>query len=74
MLGEKMNRRDIVDMLMAYEEGSLSQNDEIKLFQHLVDTGLAWSLQGHYGRVATSMLNAGLINNKARNNKVHGGK
>lgn len=47
---------DVVGAIMAFEEGTLSEDDTIVLFQHLVDTGLAWSLQGAYGRMAAQML------------------
>jgi hypothetical protein len=54
---------DAVDQIMAYEQGELDDDETTRLFQHLVDTGLAWSLQGSYGRTATDMILAGLITN-----------
>lgn len=47
--------------IIAYENGELEYPEIVELFQGLVNTGLAWQLQGHYGRVATEMLEAGLI-------------
>lgn len=52
---------DTVGAIMAYEEGELDEEGTIELFQHLLDTGVVWQLQGHYGRAAQSMINHGII-------------
>lgn len=48
-----------IDRIMAYEQGELNQEKTIELFQELIDSGMAWSLQGHYGRTATALIEAG---------------
>ncbi len=39
----------------------MTDNEEIALFQHLIDTGTCWHLAGHYHRVAATLIEAGLI-------------
>tara|TARA_R110002020_G_scaffold4941_1_gene21168 strand:+ start:275 stop:457 length:183 start_codon:yes stop_codon:yes gene_type:complete len=40
------------------------ENEEqvIKAWQHLVDTGLVWTLQGWFGRTAKDLIEKGVIN------------
>ena len=52
---------DIVSAIMDFESGNLDDAGILALFQHLVNTGLAWSLQGSYGRTASALLEKGLI-------------
>jgi hypothetical protein len=52
---------DAVGNIMAFEQGDLDEEGTLVLFQHLVDTGLAWSLQGSYGRMAQGLIDAGFI-------------
>lgn len=48
---------------VAIVEGMQEAEDDEMLdaYQHLVDTGIVWKLQGSFGRVAQHMIDAGLI-------------
>jgi hypothetical protein len=50
-----------INQIIAYENGELNKSEVIELFQTLVSTGLAWSLQGSYGRTARALIEAGLV-------------
>jgi hypothetical protein len=58
---EERNVMDMLDKIMQYEEDGMDEAETKSFFQELVNTGLAWQLQGHYGRTAVRMLEAGLI-------------
>lgn len=47
--------------LLAYEQGELEYDECVQLFQKLVNSGLAWKLQGAYGRTAQALLDNGII-------------
>jgi hypothetical protein len=50
----------MLDKIMDYECGLMEDEDElIKFFQELIDTGMAWTLQGHYGRTAHALIEQG---------------
>lgn len=57
---------DITASIIAYEEGRLSQDAIVRLFQKLVDSGLAWQLQGSYGRMAAALIAAGKVKHQGR--------
>lgn len=52
---------NLVNKIMEFEQGTLDESGVIALFQDLVDTGMAWSLQGSYGRAATALIEAGMV-------------
>ncbi len=47
--------------ILAYENGDLEHDEIVELFQWLVDSGLAWTLQGHYGRTAERLIASGEV-------------
>ena len=51
---------DMLDKIMAYEGGEMDTEDTIEFFQELIDNGMAWTLQGHYGRTAKELIERGL--------------
>ncbi len=50
-----------LDFIIAYEDGALDDDEDeiIYGFQHLIDSGIVWKLQGHYGRTAQCLIDAG---------------
>jgi len=54
-----MKLQSITNDIIAYEQGELDKDETIELFQTLISTGVAWSLQGSYGRTATQLIEAG---------------
>lgn len=58
---EKAKSFDSLGFIMAYEGGECSSEEIIDGFAELIKSGLAWSLQGHYGRMAHSLIEGGYI-------------
>ena len=52
---------DFIDGIIAFESGDLDEDGIIALFQKLVDSGVAWQLQGSYGRMAQALIEEGLV-------------
>jgi len=54
----------VVDKIIAYEGGELSDSEVIELFSILIKNGMAWNLQGCYGRTAEALIKSGYISDK----------
>jgi len=65
-----MKRFNLTEQICKYEEGNLNQKQTFTLFQYLVNTGDAWKLQGHYGRVAERLIEMKLIKPAKKTKKV----
>jgi len=57
----KTKKIDVVDMIIAYESGELEAEKTLELFAGLVKNGMAWTLQGSYGRTASELIRQGYI-------------
>jgi len=52
--------KELIDLIIKYENNELETYDQIiALFQELIDAGVVWQLQGHYGRTAKVLIEAG---------------
>ena len=49
----------MINQVIAYEQGELDEEGIIDMFQELINSGLAWEMQGSYGRTAKALLDAG---------------
>ena len=54
-----MDNYTAVGIAEGFEEAE-SEEQVIEAWQHLIDTGLCWQLQGFFGRTAQSLIDAGV--------------
>lgn len=52
---------NIVGQIIEYENGELDETETLELFSELIQSGLAWQLQGSYGRMAYNLIEGGYI-------------
>ena len=53
--------KDFVDQIMQFESSMLNDKEVMELFSDMVKTDVAWSLQGSYGRAASSLIEGGWL-------------
>lgn len=54
-------RYELTNSIIDYEMGNLDDAETLRLFSELVKNGMVWSLQGHYGRSASAMIQDGWL-------------
>lgn len=60
VLAYAVKEMDMLDKIMSYEGGEMDEDSIIEFFQELIDNGMAWQLQGHYGRTAKHLIEIGV--------------
>lgn len=56
-----VNESNLVDYIIQYEGGEITEEQVLHLFAYLIKTGQAWTLQGMYGRQAAGLIAGGYI-------------
>ena len=54
---------NVLQGIMDYENGDMTNVEVLDFFQHLVNTGIINHLQGSYQRTASELLQSGMIEN-----------
>ena len=64
---------EAVSIAEGFAQSDCTEAQYIAAWQHLIDTGLAWRLQGWFGRTASRMIADGFCASPAqRNESAHG--
>ena len=50
---------DLMSFILAFEGGDITEEELIEGFQHMIDSGVVWQLQGFYGRQAMALIASG---------------
>lgn len=55
-----MTNYDACAVIKGFDDEDHTEEEVIAAFQHLIDTGAAWTLQGFYGRTAAHLIDLGV--------------
>lgn len=59
-MNPNMNTYRACEILEGFDDGEASQAERTEAMQFLIDNGMAYTLQGFFGRLAEDYINAGL--------------
>ena len=54
--------KDLTGRIIDFECEELSFEKTVELFSELIKNGMAWTLQGFYGRTARALIEEGYLN------------
>ena len=60
-----MNTTQAISIIESLDPRVASRRQYFAAWQHLVNTGVVWELQGWYGRTAMAYIEKGLLKKKA---------
>ena len=55
---------NVVNFIMDYECGELTEDEIVEGFQEMINIGIVWNLQGHYQRMANELIKEGYCTTK----------
>ncbi len=61
-----MNDFDAITIAESADNNDYTEDEYLAAWQHLIDTGLAWRLQGWFGRTASRLIDDGYCSSPSR--------
>jgi len=66
-----MTDYEAIALAEGFSADEPSAEEYIAAWQHLIDTGICWRLQGWFGRTASRMIDGGFCSSPNRNEESH---
>lgn len=54
---------ELVAKIIAYEDGTMPEDEVVPFFQEIIDNGMVWGFHGFYGRTAMDLIESGVCHN-----------